>query len=103
MPKTGTQLAEQDHKLAEGLGVDVTSKSPAPKVVKPTKPKKTNERSKERTTERAKIRHSFDIFRDQLLDLQEMQIKTIQQGKKKPKLGDLVQVALDEFFKKRIK
>ena len=31
MPKTGTQLAEQDHKLAEGLGVDVTKKkSPTP-------------------------------------------------------------------------
>lgn len=87
----------------EERGEDLIAKdrSPTPKLrAEKRRPPKTNERPKERTNERIKIRHSFDIFQDQLSKLQEIQIKTIQQGRKKPRLGDLAQQALDEFLKK---
>ena len=74
-------------------------KSPTLRVTKTTKPEKTNERTKERKVERTKIRHTFDIYEDQLFRLQEMKIGLRRKGKK-PKLGDLVQQALDQFLKK---
>lgn len=67
---------------------------------------RTDERSNERLAEkelshsdnRQIIRHSFDIYRDQLLKLQYIQLEAVQRGNKKPKLGDLVRKALDEFL-----
>jgi len=71
-----------------------------------------NERSDERTNERTnvrrtdeksreRVRHSFDVFKDQLVELQALQLAAVRQGKSKPKLGDMVQRAIDLYLKKR--
>ena len=64
-----------------------------------------NERSNERSTKRLvkrkreKIRHTFDIYRDQLVALQTIQLEKFQAGKKKPKLGKMVAEGIDLFIK----
>src|SRR5688500_18310378 len=64
-----------------------------------------NERSNERFNERPpkqkreKIRHTFDIYRDQLVALQIIQLEKFQAGKKKPKLGKMVAEGIDLFIK----
>jgi hypothetical protein len=64
-----------------------------------------NERSNERLNERSvkkkreKIRHTFDIYRDQLVALQMIQLEKFQAGKKKPKLGKMVAEGIDLFIK----
>jgi hypothetical protein len=63
------------------------------------------ERSNERSTQRPvkrkreKIRHTFDIYRDQLVALQMIQLEKFQAGKKKPKLGKMVAEGIDLFIK----
>ncbi len=61
-----------------------------------------NERSFVRTNdapnERAKVRHSFDIYQDQLLRLSEIQSHIYRESGKKPKIGELVQQALDTYL-----
>ena len=64
-----------------------------------------NERSNERSNirppkqKREKIRHTFDIYRDQLVALQMIQLEKFQAGKKKPKLGKMVADGIDLFIK----
>jgi hypothetical protein len=67
---------------------------------------RTDERSNERTNvrtsskpKRQKIRHAFDIYQDQLLALQIRQLEAVQRGKRKPKLGKMVQDAIDLYLK----
>ena len=62
-----------------------------------------NERSNERTNERARVRHSFDIYSDQLISLGDIQITLHRQSGRKPKLGDLVQEALDEYIERCVR
>jgi len=62
----------------------------------------TNERINERTNvqrERRVIRHSFDIYHDQLMQLGEIQMRLYREAGKKPKLGQLVQDALDRYIR----
>lgn len=64
-----------------------------------------NERSLERTDEpynvkRQKIRHTFDIYADQLLSLKEIQLQRARGLEKVYRLGDLVQEALEAFITK---
>jgi hypothetical protein len=54
-----------------------------------------------RFPEPAQIRHSFDIRRDQLLSLNQLQAAILAETGRKPKLGTLVQEALDLFFRER--
>ena len=58
-------------------------------------------RTNERTVERTIVRHSFDIGQDQLLALAEIQMDRFQQTGRKPKLGPLVQEALDAYIAKQ--
>ncbi len=58
----------------------------------------TNERSNERTVERTRTRHSFDVWQDQLLALTEIQVERFDRTGRKPKLGELVQEALDTYI-----
>jgi hypothetical protein len=66
---------------------------------------RSNERPLERTTERTikkardKIRHTFDIYRDQLIALQGIQFEKVKAGKKKPKLGKMVSDGIDLYLK----
>ena len=52
----------------------------------------------EAETDRQIIRHTFDIFQDQLQSLHSLQLKAIQKGKKKPKLGQMVREAIDAYL-----
>jgi hypothetical protein len=52
----------------------------------------------ESPAERVRVRHSFDVYRDQLLSLTEIQAVLFSKTGKKPKLGDLVQDALDAYI-----
>lgn len=71
--------------------------------------KRTFERSNERTLvrttvrstkqNREKIRHTFDIYRDQLVELQGIQFEKVKAGKKKPKLGKMVSDGIDLYLK----
>lgn len=66
-----------------------------------------NERSNERLNERSpklkreKIRHTFDIYKDQLIELQRIQWERVQGGKKKPKLGKMVSEGIDLYTKQQ--
>jgi hypothetical protein len=48
--------------------------------------------------ERRRVRHSFDIFEDQLYALAEIQTRRFNAERRKPKLGELVQAALDQYI-----
>jgi hypothetical protein len=48
---------------------------------------------------RQKIRHAFDIYQDQLFNLQMRQLEAVQKGKRKPRLGKMVQDAIDQYLK----
>jgi hypothetical protein len=63
----------------------------------------TNERTNERTMNRLRVRHSFDIWQDQLLGLSEIQADRFSRTGRKPKLGELVQEALDAYIAKERK
>jgi hypothetical protein len=51
-----------------------------------------------RTNERPRVRHSFDVFNDQLQALSEIQAQRYNQTGRKPKMGELVQEALDAYI-----
>jgi hypothetical protein len=68
------------------------------KTVRPNE--RTNERPIGRKAKRTKVRHSFDIFFDQLIDLQVLQLKSVRRGRRKPRLGDMVQKAIDLYLAK---
>lgn len=61
----------------------------------------TNHSTNGRTFQRTKIRHTFDIFADQLQALHQHQLECIQAGGQKPKLGDMIQEALDDYLAKK--
>lgn len=62
-----------------------------------------NHTSTVRTNERTKLRHTFDIFRDQLLSLREIALARERTSGGRVLLGDLVQEALDTFITKQRK
>ncbi len=65
---------------------------------------KTNERTKDQKSkkpnERKIERHSFDIFSDQKMGLDELQLVLYRKHGKKPKIGSLVREAIEDLFKK---
>ena len=72
----------------------------------PTK-KRSNVRSQDTThyvihisDRRDKLRRSFDIFKDQQTALEKLQLAAVDAGHKKPKLGDMVQEAIDLYVEK---
>ena len=68
---------------------------------------KKNERSleqknvlkKETPQERTLKHHSFDVFIDQLISLDQIRTKIFQEQGKKPKISTLIQEALDDYIK----
>ena len=50
---------------------------------------------------RVKTRHSFDVFEDQKLALDRLQMATRDIEGEKPNLGEMVQEALDDYIQKR--
>jgi hypothetical protein len=65
----------------------------------PTFERKSESSNARKTKKRVQIRHTFDIYQDQLRSLHTLQLEAIRAGKKKPKLGKLVQKALDQYLK----
>ena len=63
---------------------------------------RTNVRTNERYYDRNKIRHTFDIYEDQLLSLRSISLERTNEDHRHEKvlLGDLVQEALDMFITK---
>ncbi len=60
----------------------------------------TNERTKDRSHKREKIRHTFDIYKDQLLSLRQVTLEREAMFGDRVLLGDVVQEALDMFITK---
>ena len=60
-------------------------------------------RTNGRTVERTIVRHSFDIGQDQLLALTELQTRRFGETGKKPKVGTLVQEALDAYIAQHLR
>jgi hypothetical protein len=58
---------------------------------------------KGRTQERTFKHHSFDVFIDQLISLDQIRTHIFQEKGKKPKISSLVQDALDEYIKNHTK
>lgn len=109
-------IAEELAELDEAIDSEVINEEPAaepntsPRAERmpstsrlSSRSRRTNERSNERTVERTRVRHSFDIWQDQLLGLSEIQADRFSQSGKKPKLGELVQEALDAYIAKERK
>src|SRR5438128_9798901 len=61
---------------------------------------RTNVRINEPTNQRTIKRHSFDVFTDQLISLDNLQNTVFQATGKKPKIGSLVREALEDLFEK---
>ncbi len=59
-----------------------------------------NEQTNVRTNERTKIRHTFDIYKDQLRSLRGISLERETATGKRILLGDLMQEALDLFIEK---
>ena len=74
-----------------------------PSVQRTTEP--SNEGTKqptfERTVQRTKVRHTFDVFKDQVLALGDIQQALARRHGTKPRLGDLVQEALDSYIREK--
>jgi|GEM_PF-5189580 hypothetical protein len=64
---------------------------------------RTNGATVERKKNRVKIRHTFDIFADQLVALQTLQLAAVQNGRRKPALGKMVQQAIDLYLASKAK
>ncbi len=69
-------------------------------TAKRTKSLRPDERPFERTNERFVVRHSFDVRQDQLLALADIQTEVFRTMRRKPKLGELVQQALDDYIQR---
>src|SRR5437868_5025304 len=84
---------------------DLPAPTPPPSIgLQPSPPltpadrRPTIHRMSQRSNERTKIRHSFDIFPDQLLSLREIAVEREKRSGAKVLMGDLVQEALDRFI-----
>src|SRR5258708_30909102 len=62
-----------------------------------------NDGTIERKPDRVKVRHTFDIYVDQLHALQAFQLRAVQRGKRKPTLGKMVQQAIDLYVERQAK
>jgi len=95
--KTGSQ--DRKEPLRE-----IPGPAPTEPTMKPTKGSTnvaTNDRTNETTAaQRQKIRHTFDIFADQLVSLKEIQLGREKVGGRKCRIGDLAQEAFDMLITK---
>ena len=54
--------------------------------------------AREQTMQRTKVRHTFDVFADQVTALKRIQLERKETSDERHRMGDLVQEALDAFF-----
>lgn len=74
--------------------------SSAPLHDEPASPRKESVRTDKRTNVRKKIRHAFDIWEDQIIDLREIVVKRHRTHGQRCTLGDLAQEAFEAFIQK---
>jgi hypothetical protein len=102
------ELAQIEEQL-EPSSSDMSSIAEPEETVEPSNARtdgRTDEASNGQTTklvtepaaERVRVRHSFDVYHDQLFSLTAIQTALFSKTGKKPKLGDLVQEALDAYI-----
>ena len=109
--KAATDAGDMSNEVVAEDGAEVTANPVARGNVKASgrhpQPSRTNgvtnERTNERSLERSRVRHSFDVWQDQLLGLSEIQADRFSRTGRKPKLGELVQEALDAYITKERK
>lgn len=102
-PESGLSSAPQvidkpslDTTALDNFTVQKVKKGSNEETIEPT-----NERLIQRSTVRKKIRHTFDIFADQLMSLRELSIEQEKTFGDRVLLGDLAQQALDQFISKQ--
>lgn len=79
------------------LGTEAGETTPRdPSLERPDE--RTNGRPSAEHPERAKVRHSFDVYKDQITALTAIQARLFSRTGTKPKLGELVQRALDDYI-----
>ena len=100
-----------------GKGADLffgDERSPSPLTQTPEQPKhlghdepderqpngRGNDRSNARLARRSTVRHAFDVYRDQLYRLAQLQMTAYRRTGSKPTLGSLVREALDIFLER---
>jgi len=91
----------KDEVESERTAIETATATPlavTPSVAQKNQFERTTERSNERTDERIQKRHSFDVWQDQLISLTEIQTQIFHKTGRKPKLGELVQEALDAYI-----
>lgn len=108
MSKKQLEINSIQNELAGGASLYFQPKPSQTQIHHEAKNERSNERTTERTNvrtmkkqERVKVRHSFDVYRDQLVELQSLQLTAVRRGKRKPKLGDMVQAAIDFYLEKK--
>jgi len=107
-PQSGGEMFRPRAVIEDELAVVIGDAPSEPTPIVAMQPKRTseqtaeqsNERSNGRTIDRLIVRHSFDIGRDQLMALAEIQTHIFNETGRKPKLGSLVQDALDASIAK---
>lgn len=90
------------HERQEKSGKAVSSKkrSASRETKKEPSKKRSTVATVEKTNERTKVRHTFDIFSDQLMSLKKIQLEREEMFGKRYRIGDLAQEALDMLISK---
>lgn len=104
-PQTITKPPQAPKEGVSNKRLDANNEIESQKQQNRVENERTNVRTKKRTNERSsfervKIRHTFDILKDQLVSLKEIRLERETAFSKKCLLGDLVQEALDMFISK---
>lgn len=60
-------------------------------------------RRKVEKTKKEIVRRAFDVYSNQVISLQRIQLVAVTSGKKKPKIGSMVRLALDRFIASELK
>ncbi len=104
VPKLGSSMDDlpviESPKQEAAGSLAVSSLAPNGKQLSTPTNEATFASSTERSNERKKVRHTFDILADQLLALREMVIEREKTFGERVLLGELVQEALDLFITK---
>lgn len=78
-----------------------TAKSPNGEKMKVTSGEIAERRNGEKQDERRKVRQGIDVYKDQIMTLVGMQLEVYRRTGKKPKIGEMVRIALDEFIARK--
>ena len=78
-----------------------TAKTPNGEKTKSPLRENAERRNGENGVDRMKVRQGIDVYRDQIVTLNEMQFEVYKRTGKKPRMGEMVRNALDEFIARK--